>query len=64
VMNSREAKALKQQILALNWDANRKRTKAVNLSKKLFDEAQKHACITPADIRRFFKSRRIRQSWV
>jgi hypothetical protein len=63
-MTRKQIKKLKLQILALNWDANRKRAKAVNLSKKLFDEAQKHAQFTPSDYRRFFRSRGIKQSWV
>ncbi len=58
-MTQKRIRALKQQILALNWDANRKRAKAVNLSKKLM-EAHEHAEFTQSDYRAFFKSRRIR----
>ncbi len=63
-MKKKEAAALKQRILSLNWDANRKRAKAVNLSKKLYNEAHAHARFTKADYRAFFKARRIKQSWV
>jgi hypothetical protein len=59
-MNAKEAKALKRQILALNWDANRKRAKAENLARLLVEEAHRHARITAADHRAFFKSRRIK----
>lgn len=58
-MTLKQINALKQQILALNWDANRKRAKAVNLSKKLMN-AHEHTEFTRADYRTFFKSRRIR----
>jgi hypothetical protein len=63
-MNQKQIKALKQRILSLNWDANMKRAKAVNLSKQLVEQVSKHAQFTRADYRRFFKSRRIKQSWV
>lgn len=59
-VRKKEIQKLKQQILGLNWDANRKRAKAVNLSKKLPTRAR----FTKADYRAFFKSRRIKQIWV
>jgi hypothetical protein len=62
-MTKKRIRALKQQILALNWDANRKRAKAVNLSKKLMN-AHEPAEFTKSDYRVFFRSRRIKQSWV
>jgi hypothetical protein len=43
----------------LNWDANRKRAKAVGLSQKLTNEAHKHARFTAGDYQAFFRSRRI-----
>jgi len=58
-MTKKRIKSLKQQILALNWDANRKRAKAVGLSQKLMT-AHEHAEFTQSDYRRFFKSRHIR----
>jgi hypothetical protein len=62
-MTKKRIRALKQQILALNWDANRKRAKAVNLSKKLMN-AHEHAEFTKSDYRTFFISRRIKHPWV
>ena len=59
-VNKKQADALKRQILSLNWDANMKRAKAVNLSKKLVETAHIHARFTPADYRAFFKARRIK----
>ncbi len=64
-MTKKQISELKQRILGLNWDSNVKRAKAVNLSRKLMAEA--HGCgaqFTKADYRRFFASRRIKQSWV
>jgi hypothetical protein len=62
-MTQRQAKQLKQQILGLNWDANIKRAKAVNLSRLLCETAQRHARFTRADYATFFKSRRIKPTW-
>ena len=62
-MTKKQAKALKQRILALNWDANTKRAKAVNLSKQLVENAQAHARFTRADYAAFFKARRIKPTW-
>ena len=62
-MTKKEAKALKQRILALNWDLNRKRAKATNLAKRLCEEAQRHARFTRADYAAFFKSRNIKPTW-
>jgi hypothetical protein len=58
-MTKKRIRALKQQILGLNFDAHRKRSKAVGLSQKLMN-AHEHAEFTKADYRAFFKSRRIR----
>jgi hypothetical protein len=63
-MTKEQIKALKRQILGLNWDANIKRAKALNLSNLLIDKAHAHARFTKADYKTFFKSRRIKQSWV
>jgi DnaJ-domain-containing protein 1 len=59
-MTQKQIKALKQQILALNWDAHRKRAKAVGLSQKLLNEAHEHARFTRADYQAFYRSRRIK----
>ena len=62
-MTKAEARKLKKTILALNWDSNIKRAKAVGLSKLLFEKAQRHARFTKADYAAFFKSRRIKPTW-
>jgi len=62
-MTQRQIKKLKQQILGLNWDLNRKRAKATNLAKMLCETAHEHARFTRADYRAFFKSRRIKPTW-
>jgi hypothetical protein len=62
-MTQREIKKLKQQILGLNWDSNRKRAKAENLARLLCDNALSHARFTRADYATFFKSRRIKPTW-
>ncbi|HEV3420850.1 MAG TPA: hypothetical protein VG075_11140 [Candidatus Acidoferrum sp.] len=65
LMTKKQANAMKQRILGLNWDANIKRAKAVNLAKLLFEQTYlRHAQFTKADYRAFFKARRIKQSWV
>ncbi len=58
-MTKKQIRALKQRILGLNWDSNVKRTRAVNLSRKLINEAHGCAEFTKSDYRRFFKARRI-----
>jgi len=63
-MTKRQIKKLKQHILGLNWDANIKRARAMNLSKQLIEQAHADVRFTKADYRAFFKSRRIEQSWV
>jgi hypothetical protein len=63
-MTKEQIKSLKQQILALNWDAHIKRTKAVNLSKLLIEKAQCYARFTKADYALFFWRRRIKPTWV
>ena len=62
-MTKKQAKALKQRILALNWDANIKRAKAGNLARLLVDKARSHARFTRADYAAFFKARRIKPTW-
>jgi len=62
-MTKKQANALKQRILGLNWDANIKRAKAVNLSKQLVENAEEHARFTRADYSAFFKARRIKPTW-
>ena len=62
-MTKKQAKALKQRILGLNWDANIKRAKAVNLARLLVDKAYRYARITRADYTAFFKARRIKPTW-
>jgi len=59
-MTKKEIAKIKRQILGLHWDSNLKRAKAENLSKLLFDKAQKHARFTKADYRAFFRARRIK----
>jgi hypothetical protein len=63
-MTKKQAKALKQQILGLRWDINRKEAKLEHLARLLVDNAHAHARITKADYRAFFKARGIKQSWV
>jgi hypothetical protein len=58
-MTQKQIKAIKQRILSLNWDANRKRAKAVGLSQKLIN-AHEHARFTKSDYAAFYKSRRIK----
>jgi hypothetical protein len=62
-MTKEQIKALKQQVLGLNWDANIKRAKAENLARLLCEKAQSHARFTRADYATFFKSRRIKPTW-
>jgi hypothetical protein len=62
-MTKKQAQALRQRILALNWDSNIKRAKAVNLSRLLCEKAERHARFTRADYATFFKSRRIKPTW-
>jgi hypothetical protein len=52
-----QVRKLKQQILGLNYDSIRKRTKAIGLSKLLVEKAPKQARFTAADFRAFYKSR-------
>jgi hypothetical protein len=56
-MTKEQIKRLKQQILGLNYDSIRKRTKAIGLSKLLVEKAPKHARFTAADFKAFYKSR-------
>jgi len=62
-MTKKQAKALKQQILGLSWDAHRKQAKGENLARLLVDKAYRYARITHADYAAFFKSRRIKPTW-
>jgi hypothetical protein len=61
LMTKKEATALKQQLLGLRWDVNRKEAKIERLARLLVDKAQRHARFTRADYAAFFKSRRIKQ---
>jgi hypothetical protein len=63
-MTKKQAKALKQQILGLRWDINRKEAKLERFARFLVENAHGHARITKSDYRAFFRSRRIKQSWV
>jgi len=62
-ITKKQAKALKQSILGLNWDAHRKQAKAANLARLLVDKAYRYARITRADYAAFFKARRIKPTW-
>jgi hypothetical protein len=63
-MTQKQAKKLKRTLLGLHWDINIKKAKLERLSKLLMDNTHKHASFTKADYKAFFKSRRIKQSWV
>jgi hypothetical protein len=58
-MTKKELHKLKMKILGLNYDAIRKRTKAVNLTKDLTEQVPSFR-FTPADYRAFYKSRRLK----
>ena len=62
-MTQRQLKKLKIYILGLHWDANRKRAKAQNLTTKLIQKDPSFR-FTEADYKKFYKSRRVKQSWV
>ena len=62
-MTKKQAKALKQRILGLSWDAHRKQAKAAAGARLLVDKAYRYARITRADYAVFFKSRRIKPTW-
>ena len=63
-MTKKEAKALKQQLLGLRWDINRKEAKIERLARLLVGKAHAHARFTKADYRAFFRSRRIKPTWL
>jgi hypothetical protein len=58
VMTKQQVNKVKQQILALNWDANRKRAKARNLVLDVM-KLKPNFRFTRADYKAFFKSRNI-----
>jgi len=57
-MTKQQVNKVKQQILALNWDANRKRAKAQNLVLDVM-KLKPNFRFTKTDYRQFFKSRNI-----
>jgi hypothetical protein len=57
-MTKKKLHEIKMRILGLNFDAIRKRTKAVNLSQELLKQVPSFR-FTAADYRAFYKSRRL-----
>jgi hypothetical protein len=58
-MTKQEIHKLKMQVLGLNYDAIRKRTKASYLAKKLLEQVPSFR-FTPADYRAFYRSRNLK----